>query len=318
VGPRFGVAGLALARLNVTGADACGGPGDGLRGLKPPMSPPTLDLRPREHGAYAMLAFPVASGLAVGGVSVAGLAFALLAVAGFLAHEAMLVVLGRRGERVRTTADAAARTRLAVLGAVALASGVLFVVTAQGSALAWAVPPALLGASVMALVLAGRTKSITGELLVAAAFASVHAPVAAAGHGAPPGSTGAEAAMLALGIGPSFVVIPVLAWAASFALATLAVHAVKARFQRKNQGGRGPGRWVVVASPAAALIALAPAGAAVAVGHPLAAAAAALAPKAFLVLAVAALDVHPRHLKRVGWSLVAADLVTLGMLAAAY
>lgn len=265
-----------------------------------------------------MLAFPVASGLVVGGMSVAGLAFALLAVAGFLAHEAVLVVMGRRGERVRSSADAAARTRLAVLGAVAVVSGVLFVVTAQGSALAWAVPAALLGTSVMALVLAGRTKSITGELLVAAAFASVHAPVAAAGHGAPPGSTEPEAAMLALGAGASFALIPMLVWAASFALATLAVHALKARFQRRKQGGESPGKRVVVASPATALIALALAAAAVAAGHPLAAAPAALVPKALLVLVVAVLDVHPRHLKRVGWSLVAADVVTLGMLAAAY
>lgn len=271
----------------------------------PPTSP---DLRPREHGAYAMLAFPVASGLAVGSVSLAGLAFALLAVAGFLAHEAVLVVMGRRGERVRSSADAAARTRLAVLGAVAVASGVVFFVTAQKSATPWAVPPALLGASVMALVLAGRTKSIAGELLVAAAFASVHAPVAAAGLGAAVGSARAGAAAVG---------VPVLVWTASFALATLAVHALKARFQRKKQGARGPGAWAVVASPVAALMALALAVSAVAAGHPLTAAAVALVPKALLVLAVAILDVHPRHLKRVGWSLVAADAVTLGVLGAA-
>ena len=138
------------------------------------MSPPTPDLRPREHGAYAMLAFPVASGLAVGGLSVAGLAFAFLAVAGFLSHEAALVVMGRRGERVRSSADAAARGRLAALGAVALASGVLFVVTAPGSALAWALPPALLGAAVLALVWAGATKSLAGELLVAAEIGRAH------------------------------------------------------------------------------------------------------------------------------------------------
>ncbi|MHB1194412.1 MAG: YwiC-like family protein [Longimicrobiales bacterium] len=267
------------------------------------MSPPTPDLRPREHGAYAMLAFPLASGLAVGGVSFAGLAFALLAVAGFLAHEAALVVMGRRGERVRNSADSAARRRLEALGAVALASGVLFVVTAPGSALAWALPPALLGAAVLALVVAGGTKSLAGELLVAAAFASVHAPVAAAGLRATVGRP---------------ALVPFLVWAVSFALATLAVHALKARFRGRKPGGGDPGVWVVAASPLAGVAALALAVSLLSAGHPLAPAAVALVPKALLVLGVAALNVHPRNLKRVGWSLVAADLVTLGVLVAAF
>ena len=59
-------------------------------------------LRPREHGAYAMLLFPVVSGLAMGGLSWAGIAFAGLAVTGFLAHESILVVRGARGERIRS------------------------------------------------------------------------------------------------------------------------------------------------------------------------------------------------------------------------
>lgn len=278
-----------------------GGASDGPEappgGFNASMSERTPDLRPREHGAYAMLAFPVASGLFVGGVSVAGVAFALLAAAGFLAHEAALVVLGRRGERVRTAADAAARRRLAVLGGAALAFGLVFVVWAPTSALAWAVPPVLLGGSVMGLVLAGGTKSLGGELLVACAFAAVHGPVALSGLG---GEGGAEP-----------VWVPVVVWAASFGLATLAVHALKARFRAKA--------WtaVAVAAPAAATAALAVSGLALAAGQALVPAACALIPKALLVLAVAALDVHPRHLKRVGWSLVAADTVTLVVLALA-
>jgi len=51
-------------------------------------------LRPREHGAYAMLAFPATSGLVLGGASWAGAAFIGMALAGFLAHESVLVVLG--------------------------------------------------------------------------------------------------------------------------------------------------------------------------------------------------------------------------------
>jgi hypothetical protein len=42
----------------------------------------------------------------------------------------------------------------------------------------------------------------------------------------------------------------------------------------------------------------------------------AVMPGALLVLGVAALRVHPRRLKRVGWSLVAANVVTLALLLA--
>lgn len=268
-------------------------------------------LRPREHGAYAMLTFPVVSGLVLGGLSVAGVSFALLAVAGFLAHESAVVVLGQRGERVRSAAASAAWRRLGRLAVVAGLVGALFAVTAPGAAWSWAVPAAALGTAVAGLLLLGGTKTLPGELLVATAFASLHGVVAASG-GAGGGAAGAGVAV----------------WAGSFALATLSVHALKVRFRTKGSGagsgkgarkGRSPGRWLVVASPAAAGGALLLPAAAVLAGWspygiPLGLLALALVPKAALVLAVTVLDVHPRHLKRVGWSMVAADVVTLVVL----
>lgn len=287
------------------------GPSTIVRRTMSTSSPPPASLRPREHGAYAMLTFPVVSGLVVGGVSVAGLSFALLAVAGFLAHESALVVLGQRGERVRSAAASAAWRRLGRLALVAVLGGAAFALAAPEAAWRWAVPAAALGTVVAGLLLLGGTKTLPGELLVATAFASLHAVVAASG-----GAGGA-----AVGAG-------VAVWAGSFALATLSVHALKVRFRTKGTGagsgtgarkGRSPGRWLVAASPAAAgATLLLPAGAALAGWSPygisLALLAVALVPKAALVLAVTALDVHPRHLKRVGWSMVAADLVTLVVL----
>lgn len=258
-----------------------------------------------------MLTFPVVSGLVVGGISLAGIAFALLAAAGFLAHESVLVVLGRRGARVRTAAEEAARARLVRLGAGAALAGALFVASAEADAWRWAMPTATLGAMVAGLLLAGRTKSLAGEVVVAAAFASLHGVVAASGGAAP------SAAGLGVGV-----------WVVSFTLATLSVHALKVRFRlrgaaRGGEAGRASpsGRWLVWAAPAAAACALVLAAAAGAArwsvaGVPVGPAAAALVPKALLVLAVTALDVHPRHLKRVGWSLVLADLVTLVAVAA--
>ncbi|MCG6986784.1 MAG: YwiC-like family protein [Gemmatimonadetes bacterium] len=250
-------------------------------------------LRPREHGAYAMLLFPVVSGLAMGGLSWAGIAFAGLAVTGFLAHESILVVRGARGERIRSAQATQARSRLLSLSAVAVAASGTFAVTAPAAAWRAALPSGFLAVVVGALLLARKTKSLAGELLVAATFSSVHPVLAAAG--------GADARVTYL---------PAAAWVVCFTLATLCVHALKRRFK-----GRGPGRWAVVVAPLLAGI-----GVVLGVGgvvlrhHPLGAVAASVLPKAAAVLLLSALPANPRHLKRVGWTFVAADALTLGVL----
>lgn len=250
-------------------------------------------LRPREHGAYAMLAFPAVSGLVIGGPSAAGVAFIALAVSGFLAHESVLVVLGGRGERIRSRQEGEARGRLVRLGIGSVAAALVFALTCRPEACVPALIAGALAAGVGLLLLAGRTKTLPGELLVAASFASVHAVVTAAG-GRAPGAT----------------YLPAAAWTASFAVATLSVHALKARFK-----GRGLQEWTVSAAPALAGTLLLLAAAALATRHPLGGLAASLVPKTAVVSVLAAVAVHPRHLKRVGWSFVAADGLTLFLLA---
>ncbi len=249
-------------------------------------------LRPREHGAYAMLAFPVVSGLAIGGLSWAGIAFAALAASGFLAHESILVVLGARGERIRSSQAAHARTRLFGIAGVAAVAVAVFAATAPPAAWRAAILSASLGVVVGALLLARKTKSLPGEILVAATFSSVHAVLAAAG-----------------GAGLRATFLPVGAWATCFVLATLSVHALKRRFK-----GRGPGRWAVAAAPilAAVMVVLGVAG--VVSRHPAGIVAASLLPKAAVVLLLSALPANPRHLKRVGWTFVVADALTLTVL----
>lgn len=239
-----------------------------------------------------MLTFPVLSGLVLGGISWPGLVFALMAVAGFLAHEPLLIVLGGRGERLRSSQDPAARRRLARIGAAMAVAGTVFVLAAPSAAWAPALLSGVLAAVVGGLLFAGRTKTLAGELLVACAFASVHGTVAASG-----------------GAGPWAVFLPVAVWATSFAVATLSVHALKYRFK-----GRGPGRWTVAAAPTLAGALVIVATMALVAGHPLGFVAASLVPKSAVVLSLAVLSVHPRHLKRVGWSLVGADGATLILL----
>lgn len=241
-----------------------------------------------------MLAFPILSGLLMGGASLPGLAFAGLAVSAFLAHESVLVILGGRGERLRTARHGAAWRRLARLGALALLAGTLFAASAPSSALRPALVAGGLGTLVAGLLVAGRTRTLAGELLVAVAFASVHGPVAAAGRASAPE-----------------IYLPAVAWATSFVLATLSVHSIKFRFKR-----RGPGGWTVVTAPCLAMGTVVAALWAMEAGHGWWSGAAAVLPKAAVVLGLAYLTIHPRHLKRVGWTLVVTDTLTLILLAA--
>jgi cytochrome c oxidase subunit IV len=154
--------------------------------------------------------------------------------------------------------------------------------------------PGPLAAVVAVLLLARKTKSLAGEVLVAATFSSVHAVLAAAG-----------------GAGRGPALLPAAAWWVSFTLATLAVHALKYRFK-----GRGPGRWTVAVAPMLAGAVVVVGGVGLATWQPLALVTASLLPKASAVLALSALPANPRHLKRVGWTFVVADTLTLVALVA--
>jgi hypothetical protein len=248
-------------------------------------------MRPREHGAYAMMAFPVLSGLIQGGASLPGVSFGILTVMGFLAHEPVMVLRGGRGGRVLESGTGPARRRLQHLALVALPFGSLFAVTAPLPAWPPAVATTLLALATGVLLFRGRSKTLPGELLVAATFGSVHTVLAVAG--------GAEVGRAC----------PVSAlWAVSFVLATLGIHALKYRFK-----GRGPGRGSTIAAPVVSGALLLGAPWAVALRHPVGWLAALLVPKSILVLWLSLGFVHPRHLKRVGWSLAALDTLTLGV-----
>lgn len=86
-------------------------------------------LHPKEHGAYAILGIPIVTSLLISGLTISGGCVAIAAVAGFLAHEPLLVAWGRRGRRAQQSTPAA-RKRLSVLlpmismaGTVALVLG---------------------------------------------------------------------------------------------------------------------------------------------------------------------------------------------------
>ncbi|HSM07219.1 MAG TPA: YwiC-like family protein [Longimicrobiales bacterium] len=256
----------------------------------------TTRMRPREHGAYAMLAFPVLSGLLLGGPSAAGIGFVAAAVGAFLTHEPAAVLLGARGQRLATAARSAAWRRLTWGAGLAGAGALLFLLTSPTSALQGAVWPVAGAAGVTLLLLTGSVKTIPGEAWVAITFASVHVPVAAAG-----GATGVA------------VWLPALVWAGGFIPPTLAVHALKTRFRAARREAESvPGRWTTAVAPGVATAIVAAAVAAAVLGG--LAGSMAVLPMAGAAGVISLLAIHPRHLKRVGWTMVFTDVATLTLL----
>jgi hypothetical protein len=250
----------------------------------------TPPLWPREYGAYAELIFPLLTALLAGCPSVAGAALALSVVCWFLLYEPLAIARGARGRRQRAALGEAARGRTWWLAGLGGAAGVAGLVLAPPAARLAALVPGAAAVCVLPAVLRGRPKTLTAELLVATALSTMVLPVGLAGR-----------------MAVRSAVPDTLVWLLTYWTATLTVHAIKARV--KPELGAP---WTLWAAPAlATLVLLAGLGAAVAV-----LAGVAVVPGALLALAVAALRVHPRRLKRVGWSLAAANVVTLVLLLA--
>lgn len=247
-------------------------------------------LMPREHGAYAQLIFPLLSGLILVRPTLAAFALAFAAVSLFLAYEPMVVLLGVRGVRLQREESSAARRQLALLMPLALVLAIAALIGSTHETRLLMLVPAGLCALLIPLVPARRVKTLAGETVVAAALASMHLPVASAG--------GVEGVKL---WGPAVV------WFAGFFVATLAVHAIKAR-QKHREG------WIGTAAIASSLAGALAAAALIVIMPSLRVLGIALALPLIAVLGVNAARVSAHALKRVGWTLVAADTVTLVLL----
>jgi hypothetical protein len=140
----------------------------------------SADLTPKEHGAYAILAIPMIAALAVGGTSQAGWCIVLAAVAGFFAHEPLLIILGHRGRRVYH-ANPRAKPLLAVLlGVMLISSGVAF--AWSGFAGRVAVVACLLAAGIIfSIALLGKHRTLAGQLCGVAGLSAPCLPILLAG-----------------------------------------------------------------------------------------------------------------------------------------
>jgi len=245
-------------------------------------------LWPREHGAYAQLAFPLATGVAYSGMHPGALAFSATAVTLFLAHEPLAVLMGTRGVRLRDLLVRAARRRLWVLAGLAGVAFMAAVMMAPFRAWQGAIVPGLLALVLVPLFFTDQIKTVAGELLVASACSTAILPLALSGSGDWAGSW-----------------VATMVWLGAFVPSILSVHAVTAAHK-----GRARARWLV---PSAPLIAATVGGLAVLAGvvmpQPWSRLLAVL-PPILAVLGVAMVRPHPRHLKRIGWTMVTAYTAT--------
>ena len=249
-------------------------------------------LLPREHGAYAELAFPLITGVALGAPSVATLLFAVAALAFFFVHEPLAVLLGVRGQRLRDEFGAMARRRAAWLSVLGIGCGLAAMLTTTTQARLATMVPIAFGVALVPALSAGRLKTLGSELLVIAALSSTVIPLAVSG-----GETW-QVAAAAAGV-----------WFVTFALGTIAVHAIKSR-HKETFGSK----WTIPATPIFGVVTIALASWAAATGSTPVAVALALLPAGISTLAVGLTRVHPKRLKRVGWSLVGANTVALLLL----
>jgi hypothetical protein len=112
--------------------------------------------------------------------SLPALCFALAALSAFLAHEPLLVLLGRRGARLRAELGERAKLRLAVLCTLGAALLALGLSRAPASVLVtWALPLALCGLAAVAVLL-NQERALWAQVLIAAALTSFALPVLAA------------------------------------------------------------------------------------------------------------------------------------------
>jgi hypothetical protein len=251
-----------------------------------------LSLLPREHGAYAQLGFPLATALALGDLGFAPVLLVVGIIAVFLVHEPVMVLSGGRGGRAKREQRDPARRRGAMLLAVATITGAAGLWLAPPTARYSSVVPLALGVTLAPLTLKRQEKTLLGELLVAVALSSTLIPVALAG------GSGVREALVA------FVV-----WAVVFLLGTITVRAIIARAKKTAE----PSRAVHLA-PLLCAVSIAIA-IAIAIGGDIPAlAAVAVVPSAFAALVFALLGVHPRNLRRLGWSLVASNVLVLAAL----
>ncbi|AUX20979.1 hypothetical protein SOCEGT47_014570 [Sorangium cellulosum] len=188
---------------------------DGDARARPRARTSPRSLAPREHGAYGQLGLPLCAALAMGRPGLGACALALASVAAFLGHEPALIALGHRGPRALREDGGRARRRLLLLGAAAALLGGLGLALVPPAARSALAIPGALAAALGALIARGVEKAALGEIVAAAALSSASLPVALGSGVSASAAWGAWAAWSAAFIASTFAVRTVIAHARS-------------------------------------------------------------------------------------------------------
>ncbi|HMA93311.1 MAG TPA: YwiC-like family protein [Polyangiaceae bacterium] len=148
-----------------------------------PSRGPASPVVPREHGALGQAVVPLVVGLGLGTPRFAALGIAVAALLLFLAHEPLVLLLGQRGRRQQRERSPQAKRWLGVLVSAAIGIG-----GASALAVGWQVLLACLacitmaGVVLVAFMMRGRERTAMGEVSVAITLPSALVPVAMASN----------------------------------------------------------------------------------------------------------------------------------------
>lgn len=265
-------------------------PPSGPNGTRRP-SWSSTSLWPREHGAYGQVIFPIVTAVTVTGVSVGGTLLAIAVVAGFLAHEPAMLLLGHRGPRAKREQGRAAHRWLAACVGAGVSATVLAIRWLPARAVWSLAVPAVPALALAIAMLRNREKTWYGETAAALAFSGVAVPM-----------------MLATGAPVARAVAVALPFALLFVTTTLAVRVVILRVR----GGGDPAAsaatrraTLMLAVCSTMLLALATSRAIVAPSLLVSA-----MPGLLGASVLAWRPPSPTQLRRVGWTLVSLSLLT--------
>jgi hypothetical protein len=252
---------------------------------------------PREHGAYGQLLLPLATAVAIADIHASAILTSIAALAVFVAHEPLVVLLGRRGARARRDQHRRAVAWLVISGGIALAAGIGAVAATPSHArwlFAWPLAPA---AVLAGLLLTGREKSALGEIASAISFAAIAIPI-----------YGASAQSPARGFVVAFT------FAGLFIVGTLGVRIVILG----SRGGGDPHAVRVTRRQLAIAVALVGIGLLLMWSEVRTAAAMATLPGMAFAIGLAIRPPAARRLRAVGWTMVSATALLALVLVAAF
>lgn len=250
-----------------------------------------MSLWPKEHGAYGQITFPLIAAFTVAGVSVGGLLIATATMAGFLAHEPALVLLGFRGPRANRELRGQAIRWLGCCLIAGVAAGIAALLAMHPSARWWIAVPLVPSTLLVVTILRGTEKTWYGETAAALAFSGVAVPIS-----------------IAAGLPPSTSLTLAVPFALLFVSTTLAVRVVILRV-------RGGGEFKATAATRRAALCLTVGSAALlafASGQDVIPTSVIIGAAPGLITAAVVVVRPPSssHLRTLGWTLVAISILT--------